>query len=54
MTGGFTGRKQLYRIQNTNTGGNNGLQDERTFLASEQRSSGRIDRYRILCYKKWK
>ena len=40
LTGGFTGRKQLYHIQNTNTGSNNGLQDENFFSLSN--SSGAL------------
>jgi iron complex outermembrane recepter protein len=40
LTGGFTGRKQLYRLQNTNTGSNNGLVDENFFSLSN--SSGQL------------
>ena len=40
LTGGFTARKQLYRFQNTNTGGNNGLEDENFFSLSN--STGQL------------
>ena len=40
LTGGFTGRKQVYHYQNANTGGNNGLQIENFFSLSN--SSGAL------------